>query len=144
MKSLKQLCVPRASVFDKSRRDVVLDILFTDLAENKIDPDDFFAENYLTDGMKRLLENEFWRFERKSQPGLFRLTQAMGGGKTHTMLVLGLLAKNPKFRGKIMGDLYRAKTSALCGPTKSGGRIIGRDRRAARQKGNFSRICTRR
>jgi hypothetical protein len=44
------LC-PRASVFDKSRRDVVLDI--TDLAENKIDPDDFFAENYLTDGMKR-------------------------------------------------------------------------------------------
>jgi hypothetical protein len=39
MKSLKQLCVPPASVFDKSRRDVVLDI--TDLAENKIDPDDF-------------------------------------------------------------------------------------------------------
>jgi predicted AAA+ superfamily ATPase len=46
--------------------------------------------------MKRLLENAFLRFERKSQQGLFRLTQAMGGGKTHTMLVLGLLAKNPK------------------------------------------------
>jgi hypothetical protein len=107
MKSLKDLCVPRASVFDKSRRDVVLDI--TDLPENKIDPDDFFAENYLTDGMKRLLENAFSRFERKSPQGLFRLTQAMGGGKTHTMLVLGLLANNPKFRAKIMGDLYRAK-----------------------------------
>jgi predicted AAA+ superfamily ATPase len=64
MKSLKDLCIPRASVFDKSRRDVVLDI--TDLPENKIDPDDFFAENYLTDGMKRLLENAFLRFERKS------------------------------------------------------------------------------
>lgn len=65
MKTLHHLCVPRASVFDKSRRDVVLDI--TDLAENKIDPDDFFAENYLTDGMKRLLENAFLRFERKPQ-----------------------------------------------------------------------------
>jgi hypothetical protein len=42
MRSLHQLCTPRASVFDKSRRDVVLDI--TDLAENRIDPDDFFAD----------------------------------------------------------------------------------------------------
>jgi predicted AAA+ superfamily ATPase len=55
MKTLHQLCVPRPSVFDKSRRDVVLDI--TDLVESKVDPDDFFAENYLTDGMKRLLDN---------------------------------------------------------------------------------------
>jgi predicted AAA+ superfamily ATPase len=94
-------------VFDKSRRDVVLDI--TDLAENKIDPDDFFAENYLTDGMKRLLENAFLRFERKFQQGLYRFTQAMGGGKTHTVLTLGLLAKRPKFRVNVMGDLYRAK-----------------------------------
>jgi predicted AAA+ superfamily ATPase len=94
-------------VFDKSRRDVVLDI--TDLAENKIDPDDFFAENYLTDGMKRLLENAFLRFELKSQQGLYRLTQAMGAGQTHTMLALGLPAKRPKFRVNVMGDLYRAK-----------------------------------
>ena len=89
MKSLKDLWAPRTSVFDKSRRDVVLDI--TDLAENKFDPDDFFAKNYLTDGMKLLLENAFLRFERKSQ-------QAMGGGKSPTMLAFGLLAKNPKFR----------------------------------------------
>ena len=107
MRSLHQLCTPRASVFDKSRRDVVLDI--TDLAENRIDPEDFFAENYLTDGMKRLLENAFFRFERKSQQRLYRFTQAMGGGKTHAMLVLGLLAKHPKFRTGVMGDLYRAK-----------------------------------
>ena len=39
MKSLKDLWAPRTSVFDKSRRDVVLDI--TDLAENKFDPDEF-------------------------------------------------------------------------------------------------------
>jgi predicted AAA+ superfamily ATPase len=94
MKSLKDLWAPRTSVFDKSRRDVVLDI--TDLAENKFDPDDFCAKNYLTDGMKLLLGNAFLRFERKSHQGLFRLAQAMDAGKSPTMLTLGSLAKNPK------------------------------------------------
>ena len=56
MKSLKQLCKPRESVFDQSRRDVVLDL--TDLVEDKIDPD-FFRENRRTDGMKRLLREAF-------------------------------------------------------------------------------------
>lgn len=96
MKSLKDLWAPRTSVFDKSRRDVVLDI--TGLAETKFDPDDFFAQNYLTDGMKLLLENAFLRFERKSHQGLFRLAQAMGDGKSPTMLALGLRAKNSKVR----------------------------------------------
>lgn len=35
MKSLHQLCVPRASVFDAQRRDTVLDL--TDLSGNRID-----------------------------------------------------------------------------------------------------------
>lgn len=96
MKSLKGLWAPRTSVFDKSKRDVVLDI--TDLAEIKFDPDDFFAKSYQTDGMKRLLENAFSRFETKPHQGLFRLTQAMGGGRSPRMRPLGLLAKDPKFR----------------------------------------------
>jgi predicted AAA+ superfamily ATPase len=61
MWSLHQLCNPRASVLDKSRRDVVLDL--TDLAQNKIDPDDFFAENYLADAMKRLLEKRIFALQ---------------------------------------------------------------------------------
>lgn len=64
MKTLKQLCTPRQSVFDRSRRDVVLDL--TDLIdrEGHIDPYEFFEENYFTDGMKRLLREAFRRFER--------------------------------------------------------------------------------
>ena len=50
MKTLKDLCTPRRSVFDRSRRDVVLDL--TNLIENKIDPGEFFEESYFTDGMK--------------------------------------------------------------------------------------------
>jgi hypothetical protein len=49
------------------------------------------------------------RFKRKSQQGLYRLMQPMRGGKTHTMLALGLLAKYPKLRTRIMGHLYRAR-----------------------------------
>ncbi len=108
MNSLKKLCVPRHSVFDNSRRDVVLDL--TDLLspESPIDPEDFFAENYMTEGMKRLLRETFRRFEGKSQQGVFVLSQAMGGGKTHNMIALGLLAKHAALRSKVMGDLYEA------------------------------------
>jgi len=87
VKSLKQLCQPRKSVFDRARRDVVLDL--TDLIDGKIDPKEFFEENWRTEGMKRLLKEAFRRFEGASQQGVFVLSQAMGGGKTHNMIALG-------------------------------------------------------
>lgn len=106
MKTLKQLCKPRQSIFDRSRRDVVLDL--TDLIEDKIKPAEFFNENYLTEGMKRLLRESFRRFSGQSNQGVFVLSQAMGGGKTHNMIVLGLLAKYPELRQAVMGSLYEA------------------------------------
>jgi predicted AAA+ superfamily ATPase len=107
MKTLKQLCKPRQSVFDRNRRDIVLDL--TDLIEDRVKPIEFFEENYLTDGMKRLLREAFRRFDGRSSRGVFVLTQAMGGGKTHNMIALGLLAKHPELRKHVMGDLYEAK-----------------------------------
>ena len=107
MKTLKQLCKPCHSVFNRNRRDVVLDL--TDLIEDRIKPVKFFAENYLTDGMKRLLREAFRRFEGKSSQGVFVLTQAMGGGKTHNMIALGLLAKLPELRKQVMANLHEAK-----------------------------------
>jgi hypothetical protein len=104
MKNLKELCHPRQSVFDKSRRDVVLDI--TDLTEGKIEPSTFFAENYITQGMKDLYQAVFRRLEGKTDDGVFKLTQTMGGGKTHNMIAVGLLAQHPDFRNKVMGAVY--------------------------------------
>ncbi|MTJ15832.1 MULTISPECIES: DUF499 domain-containing protein [unclassified Dolichospermum] len=106
MKTLKELCIPRSSIFDRSTRDTVSRLM--DLIEDKINADDFFAENYLTDGMKRLLREAFRRFDSSSTQGVFVLTQAMGGGKTHNMISLGLLAKNPELRSQVMGNLYEA------------------------------------
>jgi hypothetical protein len=106
-KSLRDLCKPRKSVFDRTRRDVVLDL--TDLVENKIKAEEFFDENYRTDGMRRLLKETFRRFKGESQQGVFVLSQAMGGGKTHNMIALGLLAKLPELRQRVIGDLCDTK-----------------------------------
>ncbi len=100
---LKEACTPRKSVFNKERRDVVLDL--SDLLEDKIESSKFFEENFVTSGMKILLEKTFSRLEGVSdKASTFLLTQAMGGGKTHLMIALGLLAKNPALRSRILGN----------------------------------------
>ena len=104
MKTVKQACTPRASVFDPTRRDTVLDL--GDLIDGRIDPAEFFAENHVTEGMRTLLTEGFRRLEGKSAQGVFKLTQAMGGGKTHNLLALGLLAGHPDHRPEVMGGFY--------------------------------------
>ena len=96
--------MPRAGVFDHTRRDTVLDL--TDLARDRIDPAEFFAENHVTEGMETLLTEGIRRLEGKSAQGVFRLTQAMGGGKTHNLIALGLLARHPEHRAPVMGGFY--------------------------------------
>lgn len=114
MKSLAELCKPRKNVFDKQRRDTVLDL--TNLIEDNINAEEFLEENYVTEGMKILLEHAFRRLEGKSNQEIFKLKQAMGGGKTHNLLVLGLLARYPEFRQKIIGSFY--KTDPKLEPVK--------------------------
>ena len=114
MNSLNELCTPRESVFDPQKRDTVLDL--TDLVDDRIAPDEFFTENYITEGMQVLLEHGFRRLEGKSEQGLFKLAQRMGGGKTHNLLVLGLLAKHPELREKVMGGFY--KPDGALGPVR--------------------------
>lgn len=105
MKTLFELCTPRESVFDETKRDDVLDL--TDLAENRINPSEFFEENFLTQGMKVLFETAFKRFHRQGSTGVVKLTQSMGGGKTHNMIALGLMAKHPEYKEKVLGDEYK-------------------------------------
>jgi predicted AAA+ superfamily ATPase len=104
MQNVSALCKPRDSVFDDTSRDDVLNL--SDLAQGKIDPAKFFDENFKTKGMEILFETAFKRFSGKSDTGVIKLTQAMGGGKTHNMLALALLAQNPDWRKKIVGSEY--------------------------------------
>jgi len=112
--TVKEACMPRPGVFDPSRRDTVLDL--TDLIDGRIDPGEFFAENYLTEGMRTLLTEGFRRLEGKSAQGVFKLTQAMGGGKTHNLLAFGLLARHPQYRAEVMGGFH--PPDAALGPVR--------------------------
>lgn len=118
MDPLSKLCAVRDRVFDASQRDTVLDL--TDLIEERINAHRFFETNYVTDGMRTLLREAFDRFSRRSDQGIFLLTQSMGGGKTHNMIALGLLAQHPDLRQNILNDAYdphlgRVRVAAFTG-----------------------------
>lgn len=104
MKPLASMLKPRASVFADTTQEDVLNL--TDFAEGKVDAEAFFRENYMTQGMRMLLDIVFNRFAGKSDTGLVKLTQAMGGGKTHCMIATGLLAQHVKLRQSMLKQEY--------------------------------------
>ncbi|KAA9019628.1 anti-phage-associated DUF499 domain-containing protein [Sphingobium limneticum] len=59
----------------------------------------FFDKTYITDGMAQLLRQGLQRLSGGNDQAAFELRQAMGGGKTHSMLALGYMAANPKAAG---------------------------------------------
>jgi hypothetical protein len=69
-----------------------------EIAKNPAVARECFRRNHFTDGLKRLVEQGFARLAGQSEQGSFYLTQAMGGGKTHSLLAFGLLADDPKLR----------------------------------------------
>lgn len=101
MKTLREMLKPRESVFSDTAREDVLNL--SDFAEGSIDAERFFSENFQTQGMNMLFDTAFKRFKGESDTGVIKLTQAMGGGKTHNMLALALLASDEKLREKILG-----------------------------------------
>jgi Protein of unknown function (DUF499)/Fn3 associated len=69
---------------------------------------DFFDKSYMTVGMEELLREGLLRLSGQTDQHLFELAQAMGGGKTHLMSALGLLAKHPEQRaGVIPSDVLK-------------------------------------
>ncbi len=144
MKSLAKACKLRDSLFDKTRRDTVLDL--SDLVQDRIDPVEFFRENYVTEGMRILLTEAFRRLEGKTTQGVFKLTQEMGGGKTHMLNALGLLAKHPDHRRTVMGDFYTPRDMAqyarrlLWSRERHPARNLGRDCHPTRQKSAVQRL----
>jgi hypothetical protein len=99
--SLQTLCKPRQSVFAADRRATVLNL--DTFLKSQVNGAEFFEENYFTNGMLSLVDRAF-RHLGGSGAGssVFLLSQAMGGGKTHSMIALGLLARDPELRKKVL------------------------------------------
>ncbi|MDP1541034.1 MAG: DUF499 domain-containing protein [Moraxellaceae bacterium] len=73
-----------------------------DLINDAGDGTEFFSRNYVTHGMEQLFREGMLRLSGKSDQAVFELTQAMGGGKTHMMIALGLLAKHAHLRPDVL------------------------------------------
>ena len=101
MDSLKKNCIPRKFEQNSDVQDII------DLVQDRIDPAIFFETNHKTSGMSLLFKTAFERFKGKGQQKLIKLTQSMGGGKTHNMVSLGLIAKNEAYRQQIIGPDYK-------------------------------------
>ena len=76
-----------------------------DFAPGRVDAREFFRRNYFTAGLELLVKRGFERLAGKSEDGAFYLTQAMGGGKTHSLIAFGLLASDPALRREVAPKL---------------------------------------
>ena len=100
---LSTTCIPRASVFNQDRRATVLNL--DNFLRGAVDGKEFFQENYLTNGMETLIDRAFRHLaDGATGNSIFHLSQSMGGGKTHSMMALGFLARDPGLRKSIFGD----------------------------------------
>ena len=73
-----------------------------DLINDQGDGSEFFSRNFVTKGMEQLFREGMLRLSSKSDQAVFELSQAMGGGKTHMMIALGLLAQHPNLYKEVL------------------------------------------
>ncbi len=115
--TLKANCVPRPSVFAADRRATVLSL--DTFLKGQVHGQEFFDENYFTNGMLTLVDRAFRHLAgERAGSSVFQLSQAMGGGKTHSMIGLGLLARDPELRKRVLGADDPAPRLGIC-------RVIG-------------------
>ena len=109
--NLRTLCIPKDNVFSNQVDEEVWDI--SQLHDKSFDAKKFFDNNYRTEGMKVLYTKAFQRLLGNSQgdSGIIELSQAMGGGKTHNMFALGLLAQHLDMRPEQLDDIYPNHTA---------------------------------
>jgi hypothetical protein len=111
--SLQSNCTPRPSVFAADRRATVLNL--DALLKGQINGPAFFEENHFTTGMQTLVDRSFRHLGGVGAgSSVFLLSQAMGGGKTHSMIALGLLAGDPDLRRRVLGDRDPAPKLGRC------------------------------
>ncbi len=105
LQTVKDACQLHENAIDFSMADHIENI--QDVIKEQQDGIAFFEQTFITQGMEQLFRQGLNRLAGKSDDGVFQLTQAMGGGKTHLMVALGLLAKNPALREKVVPEFAK-------------------------------------
>src|SRR5690606_14287749 len=96
LKTVRDACTPHKMALDFSMAEQIEDLAA--VIGGAGDGQAFFAKNHITAGMRQLFDLGLRRLAGRSDQAVFELTQAMGGGKTHTMIAFGLVARNAKLR----------------------------------------------
>lgn len=100
IKTVKQACRFNPVIQDYRMSQGIENL--ADLINDAGDGKEFFSRNYVTNGMEQLFREDMLRLSGKSDQEVFELTQAMGGGKTHMMIALGLLAQHAHLRPEVL------------------------------------------
>ncbi|MBL8298151.1 MAG: DUF499 domain-containing protein [Rhodanobacteraceae bacterium] len=100
IKTVKQACRFNPIIRDYRMSQGIENL--ADLINDAGDGSEFFSRNFVTHGMEQLFREGLLRLSGKSDQAVFELTQAMGGGKTHMMIALGLLARHPHLRNEVL------------------------------------------
>ena len=100
MKTVKDACILQDNALTIRVSDQIeqLDELIGDEAAGRV----FFEKTHITQGMNTLVTEAIARLAGKSTQAIFHLKQAMGGGKTHLLVGLGLLAKHAGLRKSLI------------------------------------------
>ncbi len=88
----------------------------------------FFAKTYVTGGMRTLLRQGLQRLAGASGQAVFEMKQAMGGGKTHSMLALGYLSANPSLANLVPPGITSGFRPVQARVVAISGRSVSRDK----------------
>jgi hypothetical protein len=100
IKTVKQACRFNPIIRDYRMSQGIENL--AELIDDEGDGREFFSRNFVTHGMEQLFREGLLRLSGKSDQAVFELTQAMGGGKTHMMIALGLLSRHPRLRSDVL------------------------------------------
>lgn len=104
MRTVRDACELQDNALDIRVSDEItqLDQAIADEGVGKV----FFDRTHVTDGLRTLMNEGIARLAGKSSQAIFHLKQAMGGGKTHLLTAMGLLARHPSLRASVCPDLH--------------------------------------
>jgi hypothetical protein len=89
---------------------------------------DFFDRNRITKGMELLLSQGLRPLGGREDQTVFELTQAMGGGKTRSMIALGLLARDAELRKSEVSAIAAGAPFERAEVVALNGRAVSKDR----------------
>lgn len=110
MKTVRDTCQLQPNALSIKLSDQIEQL--DELIKTEGDGTAFFEKTYVTQGMQDLISESLARLAGVSTQGIFHLKQSMGGGKTHLLVGLGLLARNPELRRRYCAGMAHADVFA--------------------------------